>query len=68
MEKSPVNSISATMLEDEQNGHFLETWNTCPDCGTKWKDKIRIEGILHRTRLCDACILHDHGISFSKTK
>ena len=32
-----------------------ETWNTCPECKTSWKDEIPIQGLLHRTRLCETC-------------
>jgi hypothetical protein len=31
------------------------TWNTCPDCGKKWKDKKPTPGLIHRTTLCDDC-------------
>lgn len=32
-----------------------ETWNTCPDCGKRWKDEVATPQVLHRTRLCDQC-------------
>lgn len=32
-----------------------DTYNTCPDCDTGWKDAEPTPGILHRTRICDAC-------------
>lgn len=32
-----------------------ETWNTCPDCGQKWRDPEPTPGILHRTRVCAIC-------------
>ena len=34
-----------------------ETWNDCPKCGLAWKDKISTLGVIHRTRLCDNCIM-----------
>lgn len=32
-----------------------ETWNTCPDCGRRWKDLVATPGLLHRTRRCPPC-------------
>lgn len=53
--RAPKNHISEAMRHDEEEGHSLQTWNTCPKCGTKWKDAVRTEGILHRTILCGNC-------------
>lgn len=50
------NGISRAMRFDEESGHNLETWNTCPTCGAKWKDATRTEGLMHRTRLCGSCV------------
>ena len=36
------------------NDHF-QTWNTCPDCGSRWRDDVPTPGLLHRTQLCDHC-------------
>lgn len=35
----------------------FETWNTCPDCGSRWQDEVPTPGLLHRTRLCDYCAM-----------
>jgi hypothetical protein len=44
---------------DATDGHesasHAETWNTCPDCGFKWKDDTSTPGLLHRTRMCAVC-------------
>jgi len=32
-----------------------ETWNNCPVCGKNWKSVPPIQGILHRTRICQSC-------------
>lgn len=32
-----------------------ETWNTCPDCGKRWRDEVPTPGLIHRTRLCSSC-------------
>lgn len=29
------NGVSRAIKYDEEQGHNLETWNTCPDCGAK---------------------------------
>lgn len=50
------NGISRAMRADEDHGHALETWNTCPNCGAKWKDTVRTEGIMHRSRICGSCV------------
>lgn len=41
--------ITSSKITDNQ------TWNDCPNCMKCWPDKVATPGIIHRTRLCDAC-------------
>jgi hypothetical protein len=31
------------------------TYNTCPDCGDTWTDRVPTAGVVHRTTRCAAC-------------
>jgi hypothetical protein len=48
-------------MEDEIRGFSHQTSNTCPSCGKQWIDKVVTPGIIHRTKLCDACMVKKNG-------
>lgn len=41
-----------------------ETWNTCPDCFRRWKDRTPTPGVGHRTRRCITCVELTEGLKF----
>lgn len=42
------------MMDQPDHGTRV-TWNTCPECGRRWKDEIATPGVLHRTQICKPC-------------
>ncbi len=47
--------IRAQHMRDNQ------TWNDCPECGRHWQTIPPIPGLIHRTRLCNACLQKGTG-------
>ncbi len=55
--KKPLSSHDRILEDIHAPMTNNDTWNHCVKCGKDWKDKIATPGLLHRTTICEDCII-----------